>query len=112
MDYYLDLVQSVKKKYRLCKEAFLPQAVFSDESENFRKPAEPSAEDFVEISILTGRNNASAVCLCVDDKRLLMERYAFQISHTALFFFHRIFCGKQMSFYSALPMIARFFPKK
>lgn len=74
MDYYLDLVQSVKKKYRLCKEAFLPQAVFSDESENFRKPAEPSAEDFVEISILTGRNNASAVCLCVDDKRLLMER--------------------------------------
>ena len=52
----------------------MPQAVFSDESENFRKPAEPSAEDFVEISILTGRNNASAVCLCVDDKRLLMER--------------------------------------
>ena len=74
MDYYLDLVQSVKKKYRLCREAFLPQAVFSDESENFRKPAEPSAEDFVEISVLTGRNNASAVYLCVDDKRLLMER--------------------------------------
>lgn len=74
MDYYLDLVQSVKKKYRLCGEAFLPQAVFSDESENFRKPAEPSAEDFVKISVLTGRNNASAVYLCVDDKRLLMER--------------------------------------
>ena len=48
MDHYLDFVES-RRKSRACKGDFLPQAVFSDETAQFRQPAEPSAQDFVEI---------------------------------------------------------------
>lgn len=73
MDYYLDLVQSVKRNTDFARKRFT-QAVFSDESEKLPETGRTVSRRFCEISILTGRNNASAVCLCVDDKRLLMER--------------------------------------
>ncbi len=73
MDHYLDFVES-RRKSRACKGDFLPQAVFSDETAQFRQPAEPSAQDFVEIFLWTGRQNVSAAYLCTAEKRLLMEK--------------------------------------
>ena len=73
MDYYFDLLEK-KKRESLCQIPFEPMAVFSDETENFRKPAEPSAEDFVEIFLRTAQNNVLCVYLCMDNRKRLMEK--------------------------------------
>ncbi len=74
MDYYFDSIQERRKK-TACQTPFVTEAVFSDETENFRSPAEPSSEDFVWIFFQTAKNNATAVYLCMDERKLLMEKF-------------------------------------
>lgn len=57
----------------LSEEAFRAQAVYSDETRQFRSPAEPLATDHVEISIRVGKDTFTAVFLCADDREYLME---------------------------------------
>ena len=57
----------------LSEEEFRSQAVYSDETKQFRTPAEPLATDEVEISIRVGRGTFSAVFLCTDEREYLME---------------------------------------
>ena len=49
------------------------KAIFSDETENFRSPSEPSDKDFVTVTIRTGKNNADNVYIIYDDKKIKME---------------------------------------
>ena len=58
----------------LSEEEFRSQAVYSDETKQFRTPAEPLATDEVEISIRVGRGTFSAVFLCTDEREYLMEK--------------------------------------
>lgn len=57
----------------LSEEDFRSQAVYSDETKQFRSPAEPLSTDEVEISIRVGKGTFSAVFLCTDEREYLME---------------------------------------
>ena len=57
----------------LPEELFRSQAVYSDETKQFRFPAEPLSTEEVEISIRVGKDTFSAVFLCADDREYLME---------------------------------------
>ena len=57
----------------LSEEQFRSQAVYSDETKQFRFPAEPLSTDEVEIYIRVGKETFSAVFLCTDDREYLME---------------------------------------
>ena len=58
----------------LSEEEFRAQAVYSDETKQFRFPAEPLSTDEVEISIRVGKETFSAVFLCTDEREYLMEK--------------------------------------
>ncbi len=69
----IDFVAEKRKKYY----ALLPfqkDAVFSDETAQFRTPLAPSATDFTEVRIRVGHRQAKAVFLCTEEKKLLMEK--------------------------------------
>lgn len=68
---YVDLVNTKQKKIT---PFFQKQAVFSDETAQFRTPLEPESKDFVEVRIRVGANQAQKVYLCVEQKKLLMEK--------------------------------------
>lgn len=68
---YVDLISKKKIVY---ETVFRKEAVFSDETSLYRRPAEPAAEDFVEVRLRVGANQAAAVYLCMDDKKRLMEK--------------------------------------
>ena len=57
----------------LSEDAFRAQAVYSDETKQFRSPAEPLSTDEVEITIRVGKGTFTAVFLCADDREYLME---------------------------------------
>ncbi|MBQ7103032.1 MAG: alpha amylase N-terminal ig-like domain-containing protein, partial [Anaerotignum sp.] len=57
----------------LPEEEFRSQSVYSDETKQFRFPAEPLATDEVEVSIRVGKGMFSAVFLCTDEREYLME---------------------------------------
>jgi len=57
----------------LSEEAFRAQAVYSDETRQFRFPAEPLSSDEVEIMIRVGKQTFSAVFLYTDEREYLME---------------------------------------
>ncbi len=52
---------------------FDKRALFSDETENFRSPAEPGAGDVVTLRFRTKKDNADAVYYVSKDSRRLME---------------------------------------
>ena len=58
----------------MTEDAFRMQAVYSDETKQFRSPAEPSSADAVEISIRVGKGTFSAVFLCTEEREYLMEK--------------------------------------
>ncbi|MBM6828374.1 glycoside hydrolase family 13 protein [Anaerotignum lactatifermentans] len=68
---YVDLINKKKVVY---DPVFRKEAVFSDETPRYRRPAEPSAEDFVEVRLRVGANQAAAAYLCMNDKKYLMEK--------------------------------------
>ena len=55
------------------RPTFNKRAVFSDETENYRTPAEPEAGDTVNIRIRTKKNNVDFVFLVYDDVRQPMK---------------------------------------
>ena len=57
----------------LSKDILSIESVFSDETENFRIPSEPTSSDTVQILIRTGRGNMDAVFLCYDGERIPMK---------------------------------------
>ena len=57
----------------LSEEMFRSQAVYSDETKQFRIPVEPLSSDEVEVSIRVGKDCFSAVFLCTDEREYLME---------------------------------------
>lgn len=58
---------------KIINEKLDVKAIFSDETENFRTPSEPSKYDCVTIRIRTAKNNADNVYLIYDDKKIKME---------------------------------------
>lgn len=70
---YIDFVAGRRKKYFSLSE-FQKDAVFSDETAQFRTPAEPSGKDFTEVRIRVGHRQVQAVYLCINDRKLLMEK--------------------------------------
>lgn len=65
--------EHIRPDFFLSEAAFRSQAVYSDETKQFRSPAEPLSTDEVEISIRVGRETFSAVFLCTDEREYLME---------------------------------------
>ena len=57
----------------LSEEEFRSQAVYTDETKQFRFPAEPLSTDEVAISIRVGKETFSAIFLCTDEREYLME---------------------------------------
>lgn len=57
----------------MAEDNFRVQAIYSDETKQFRSPAEPLSTDEVEISIRVGRGTFSAVFLCTEEREYLME---------------------------------------
>lgn len=55
------------------RPTFNKRAVFSDETENYRTPAEPMPNDTVTIRIRTKKNNVDFVFLVYDQVRQQME---------------------------------------
>lgn len=80
---YVDLIN---KKKMVCETVFRKEAVFSDETSRYRSPAEPSSEDFVEVRLRVGANQAAAVYLCMNDRKRLMEK----ICTEGMFSYYRV----------------------
>ena len=59
--------------FGLSAEEFRIQAVYSDETRQFRSPAEPTAADWVNVRLRVGRGTVSAVFLCTNEREYLME---------------------------------------
>jgi len=85
----------------LSEEEFRSQAVYSDETKQFRFPAEPLSTDAVEILIRVGKGCFSAVFLCTDDREYLME----EVEEDGLFVFLKAILPpteKKVSYYFRL----------
>jgi len=57
----------------LSKDILSIESIFSDETENFRIPSEPTSTDTVQVLIRTGRGNMDAVFLCCDGEKIPMK---------------------------------------
>ncbi len=80
---YVDLINKKKVVY---DPIFRKEAVFSDETSMYRSPAEPAAEEFVEVRLRVGANQAAAVYLCTPDKKRLMEK----VGTEGMFSYYRV----------------------
>ena len=70
----------------LSEDLFRAQAVYTDETMQFRSPAEPLSTDEVTISIRVGKGAFSAVFLCTDEREYLME----EAEEEGIFEYYRI----------------------
>ncbi len=70
----LSIAGKVLYSAELSKDILSIESVFSDETENFRIPAEPKSSDTVQILIRTGKGNMDAVFLCCDGQKLPMKK--------------------------------------
>ncbi|MDO4531148.1 MAG: alpha amylase N-terminal ig-like domain-containing protein, partial [Bacillota bacterium] len=59
--------------FSLPEAQFRAQAVYSDETIQFRSPVEPLSTDEVTISLRVGKDTFSAVFLCTTEREYLME---------------------------------------
>lgn len=57
----------------MAEDDFRIHSIYSDETKQFRSPAEPLSTDEVEISIRVGKGTFSAVFLCTEEREYLME---------------------------------------
>ena len=94
-------------------EKFNQKALFSDESGNYRKPAEPDRGERVEIKFRTARNDVDLVYLICGNQKTAMEKtYSkdmFDYYVCALgplegpvHYFFEIIAGNQRCFYNKL----------
>lgn len=65
--------EQIASGFSLTADDFRIQSIYSDETKQFRSPAEPLSTDEVEISIRVGKGTFSAIFLCTDDREYLME---------------------------------------
>ena len=70
----LSIAGKVLYSAELSKDILSIESVFSDETENFRTPAEPKSNDTVQILIRTGKGNMDAVFLCCDGQKIAMKK--------------------------------------
>lgn len=63
----------LKSDWNITENDFRAFSVYSDETKQFRSPAEPLSTDEVEISIRVGKGAFSAVFLCTEEREYLME---------------------------------------
>lgn len=98
------------------RPTFNKRAVFSDETENYRTPAEPEPGDKVNIRIRTKKNNVDFVYLVYGDDRKQMEKvetrdgfdyYAadIEIGTETIRYFFEIFSGKIHCFYNKFGVV-------
>ena len=59
----------------LSEDEFRAQAVYSDETKQFRSPVEPLSTDEVEIKIRVGKGTFSAVFLCTDKRECSIKGF-------------------------------------
>jgi alpha-glucosidase len=57
-------------KIYLLNESFIQEAIFSDETQNFRNPVEPENNETVKVRLRTARNNIDRVYIACNNKRL------------------------------------------
>lgn len=99
-------------------EKFNQKALFSDESGNYRKPAEPDRGERVEIKFRTARNDVDLVYLICGNQKTAMEKtYSkdmFDYYVCALgplegpvHYFFEIIVGNQRCFYNKLGVTGR-----
>lgn len=69
----IDYLQKVQKYVMQMRPVFQPNALFSDETENYVSPMEPSEGETVTIRFRTGKNNVDAVYLISGQLRRSME---------------------------------------
>ena len=97
--------------FGLSAEEFRIQAVYSDETRQFRSPVEPTAEDWVNVRIRVGRGTVSAVFLCTNEREYLMEETKTQgafsyfqatLPPTAeeMTYYFRLQCGEAVGYYT------------
>ena len=96
---------------KMSEDEFRAQAVYSDETKQFRVPAEPSSADSVEISIRVGKGCFTAIFLCTSEREFFMEKIredgVFAYYRTVLppakektAYFFRLQYGDQYGFYT------------
>lgn len=56
------------------KDYLIADAVFSDETANFRNPVEPKSSESVTVKIRTAKDNCDEVFLIYEDKKIKMEK--------------------------------------
>ena len=66
--------------FGLSAEEFRIQAVYSDDTRQFRSPAEPTAADWVNVRLRVGRGTVSAVFLCTNEREYNIEDAETQVS--------------------------------
>ena len=97
--------------FGLSAEDFRIQAVYSDETRQFRSPAEPTAADWVNVRLRVGRGTVSAVFLCTNEREYLMEEAKTQgafsyfqatLPPTAeeMTYYFRLQCGEAVGYYT------------
>ena len=64
----------LRSDLNITEDSFRKQAVYSDETKQFRSPAEPLSSDEVKVSIRVGKDMFSAVFLHTDEREYLMEK--------------------------------------
>src|SRR5699024_11786673 len=75
------------------RPTFNKRAVFSDETENYRTPAEPEAGDTVNVRIRTKKNNVDFIFLVYDDVRQDRKSTRLNSSHVSISY--AVFCLKK-----------------
>ena len=97
--------------FGLSAEEFRIQAVYSDETRQFRSPAEPTAADWVNVRLRVGRGTVSAAFLCTNEREYLMEEAETQgafsyfqatLPPTAeeMTYYFRLQCGEAVGYYT------------
>jgi alpha-glucosidase len=85
-------------------------ALFSDETENFRSPAEPEKNSCVVIKFRTALENVDEIFICIDGKELKMDKhgndglfdyyeYNLQLSDKQIRYYFKVVSGFEVCFY-------------
>ncbi|NLJ89063.1 MAG: alpha-glycosidase [Epulopiscium sp.] len=76
LDFFsMDSTQKLITYMSTVKDYINVDAVFSDETPNFREPAEPKSNEEITVKIRTAKNNCDEVFLVYEDKKIKMEKF-------------------------------------
>ncbi|HOQ17222.1 MAG TPA: glycoside hydrolase family 13 protein [Defluviitaleaceae bacterium] len=75
LDFFsMDSSQKFMTYMATVKDYLIADAVFSDETANFRNPVEPKSSESVTVKIRTAKDNCDEVFLIYEDKKIKMEK--------------------------------------